>query len=191
MNESLLTTFLTSDSSSPHQANAAVAKGFTGYFANLIGVSITVFQPYSTISSPSPDIVYNTTYYAVSFQQQTFDARNGRMLLSEGMSGFGITIDWLAPIFIFVLCLILMLGTSESTMVQNISMGVYLVLILFIIIAGATQVNKRNYSPYFPYGVSGVFFGASNVFFSFVGFDMVRPFSWYLLVRPRHLIVPV
>lgn len=57
---------------------------------------------------------------------------------------------------------------------QNCSMCIYLILILFIIIAGGTQVQRVNFDPYFPYEVSGVFFGASNVFFSFVGFDMVR-----------------
>jgi APA family basic amino acid/polyamine antiporter len=94
------------------------------------------------------------------------------MLLSS-MEGFGITIDWLAPLFIMSLCLILLLGTSEGTLAQNISMGVYLILISFIVIAGGAQVNNENFAPYFPYGSSGVFFGASSIFFSFVGFDMV------------------
>jgi hypothetical protein len=41
----------------------------------------------------------------------------------------------------------------QSTLVQNISVLIYLVLILFIIVAGATQVDNSNYVPFAPYGI--------------------------------------
>lgn len=34
-------------------------------------------------------------------------------------------------------------------------------------------MDSANYSPFLPYGTSGVFAGASIVFFSFIGFDTV------------------
>jgi amino acid transporter len=39
--------------------------------------------------------------------------------------------------------------------------------------AGCSEIEKDNYTPFLPYGSSGVFAGASIVFFSFIGFDTV------------------
>ncbi|KAG1661746.1 hypothetical protein FOA52_004805 [Chlamydomonas sp. UWO 241] len=126
-------------------ANAAVAKGFSGYFAALFGIDPTVFTPYA---------------YQLAGEPGAAD-------------GFRIEINWLAPLFLAVLTGVLLLGTSQSTLVQNCSVAVYLVLIAFIIFAGASQVDNSNYTPFTPYGISGIFKGASSIFFSFVGFDMV------------------
>lgn len=50
---------------------------------------------------------------------------------------------------------------------------VNLCCIAFVLLAGSAEVDTANYSPFLPYGVSGVFSGASIVFFSFIGFDTV------------------
>ena len=42
---------------------------------------------------------------------------------------------------------------AQSTMVQNVSVCVYLVLISFIIFAGASQVDQANYTPFAPFGI--------------------------------------
>ena len=63
-------------------------------------------------------------------------------------------INWLALLFIIFLTALLMLGTSEGTIMQNCSMAVYLVLISFIIFGGASQVDQANYTPYAPFGIN-------------------------------------
>lgn len=127
-------------------ANAAVAKGFSGYFANMIGVDQSVFKPLTVVVVEE----------------------------SSSGGGFVIEIDWLAPLMILCLTGIMLLGTKESTWVQNITVFIYMGLISFIIIAGATRVDNSNYSPFTgTYGIAGIFNGASSVFWSFVGFDMV------------------
>jgi len=126
-------------------ANAAVGKGFSGYFCSLTGINPVIFTP----------ITYD-------FIKPTAD-----------FAGFGIEINWLSLLFIGVLTVMMLFGTSESTLVQNISVLIYLVLILFIIVAGATQVDNSNYVPFAPYGIDGVFKGVTSIYFSYVGFDMV------------------
>mmetsp|Transcript_7631 Transcript_7631/g.14970 ORF Transcript_7631/g.14970 Transcript_7631/m.14970 type:complete len:524 (-) Transcript_7631:138-1709(-) len=88
-----------------------------------------------------------------------------------------LSVEWLSILMVSFLTIVMLLGSRESAIVQNCSMTIYLVAILFIIIAGATKVDSSNYKPYTPYSASGVFAGASNVFFSFIGFDMVASMS--------------
>ena len=48
-------------------------------------------------------------------------------------------------------------------------------VVIFIIIAGLSQAEKSNftYGGWAPFGVRGVFNGASLVFFSYIGFDAI------------------
>lgn len=48
-----------------------------------------------------------------------------------------------------------------------------LVIIVLILILGFIKANPKNLTPFLPYGVRGIFDGASFVFFSFIGFDAV------------------
>lgn len=77
------------------------------------------------------------------------------------------------PAFIMVLLIafILTRGTSESKVVNNILVGVKLLIILLFLVVSFRDINVANLHPFYPYGVSGVFTGASAVFFSFLGFD--------------------
>ncbi|MCO5605064.1 hypothetical protein L7F22_059242 [Adiantum nelumboides] len=46
-------------------------------------------------------------------------------------------------------------------------------ILLFVIIAGLTQADPSNMTPFLPYGVRGVFKAASVLFFAYLGFDAV------------------
>ena len=77
-------------------------------------------------------------------------------------------------VVVILLCTILLLcGVKESALVNNVMTTLNLCLILFIIIAGATYVDPANWTPFAPYGASGVIQGAATVFFAYVGFDTV------------------
>jgi len=51
------------------------------------------------------------------------------------------------------------------------------VIIIFVVIVGATLVNPQNWEDFAPFGIAGIFEGAGIVFFSYVGFDMVANFA--------------
>lgn len=67
----------------------------------------------------------------------------------------------------------LCLGVSTSAKF-NIAMTLLNVgVILFVVLLGVWSVNVANYTPFLPFGFSGVLLGTGTVFFSFVGFDAV------------------
>ena len=53
------------------------------------------------------------------------------------------------------------------------SILVALAAIVAFVIAAAPHANPDNLSPFTPFGIRGVFSGASIVFFSYMGFDAV------------------
>lgn len=107
--------------------------------------------------------------------------------LSEFMRGFNLSVpDWLlalpvgplhvnvaAVILIFLLTVLLCLGIKESARFNGVMVLIKLAVVLFVIFAGIPWVQPENWTPFFPFGVSGVFQGAALIFFAYIGFDAV------------------
>lgn len=82
---------------------------------------------------------------------------------------------------ILLLTALLVRGTSESSLFNNIIVAIKVTVVLMVIFFGAAHVNAANWTPLIPenagefgvYGWSGVARGASVVFFAYVGFDSV------------------
>lgn len=71
---------------------------------------------------------------------------------------------------IILITVILTRGT-ESRWINNTLVIIKLSIVSLFIIISLTDINVKNWHPFFPYGLSGVFTGASTVFFTFLGFD--------------------
>lgn len=107
--------------------------------------------------------------------------------LSEFMRGFNLSVpDWLlafpigplqvnvaAVVLIFLLTALLCLGIKESARFNGVMVLVKLAVVLFVIFAGIPWVQPENWTPFFPFGVNGVFQGAALIFFAYIGFDAV------------------
>lgn len=76
-----------------------------------------------------------------------------------------------AVIMIMLVTLMLTRGTSESKVLNNILVIVKLSIILLFVVVSFADIQTKNWSPFLPYGTTGVFAGASTVFFAFLGFD--------------------
>jgi APA family basic amino acid/polyamine antiporter len=112
----------------------------------------------------------------------------------------GVEVDWGAIVVIAALTVVLVLGIKLSSRVSTIITSIKLLVVLFVIILGATYIKAANYSPFIPpaeppkagasglessllsllvgsegstYGGFGLLAGASLVFFAFIGFDAV------------------
>lgn len=89
----------------------------------------------------------------------------------------GVFFDLLAFLVIIVIGILLSLGIKESTRVNNIMVLVKVAVVVLFIIVGVFYVKPDNWTPFLPFGVSGVITGASTVFFAYIGFDAVSTAS--------------
>jgi APA family basic amino acid/polyamine antiporter len=106
-----------------------------------------------------------------------------------------------AVVIALVLMVVLMLGIKLSSVINQVVVAIKVAAITAVIVAGIGYISASNYSPFIPesapveeggggfmdqtliswllgidpavYGVAGVIAGASVVFFSFIGFDIV------------------
>jgi len=78
-----------------------------------------------------------------------------------------------AILIIAAITALLTRGVSESAKFNNVIVGIKLVVILLFICIGVFHVHPANWTPFMPYGWSGVFKGAAIIFFAYIGFDAV------------------
>ncbi|KAJ8441700.1 hypothetical protein Cgig2_019087 [Carnegiea gigantea] len=64
-------------------------------------------------------------------------------------------------------------STKGSSRFNYIASIVHIFIVLFIIIAGLTKADTKNYASFVPYGSRGVFQASAVLFFAYVGFDAV------------------
>ncbi len=78
-----------------------------------------------------------------------------------------------AVLIILAVTALLILGTSQSTMVNNVIVFIKLGVIIFFLIVGFGHINAANWNPFLPFGVGGILRGASIIFFAYIGFDQI------------------
>jgi APA family basic amino acid/polyamine antiporter len=89
------------------------------------------------------------------------------------IAGIPIIFNFLAVAIVAFITWILVLGAKESARVNNIMVAIKLVILFFFIYVGAKYVKPENWSPFMPNGFSGVWTGASLIFFAYIGFDAI------------------
>ena len=78
-----------------------------------------------------------------------------------------------AMLIVLGIMVLLVIGVRESARFNAAMVTVKLAAVLFFILAGVTYVKPENWSPFAPYGWSGIMTGAAVVFFAYIGFDAV------------------
>lgn len=110
-----------------------------------------------------------TSYFATLCGHQPDDFRIIVNSLAEGY-------NHLDPIAIGV-CLIVSIiacnSTKASSRINYIASVIHVLILLFIIIAGLIHADKKNFTPFMPFGPRGVFKASAVLFFAYTGFDAV------------------
>ncbi|MFN4017710.1 MAG: amino acid permease [Reyranella sp.] len=135
---------------------AAVAVGWSGYFTGTL----------ASIGIVIPPELSNSTGQAVQ--------------LADGTTATAIANLPAAAIVAF-LTILLVRGTRESALVNNLMVTLKLIVILAFIGLGLGHISAANWHPFVPpnagtfgtFGWSGVLHGASVVFITYIGFDAV------------------
>jgi APA family basic amino acid/polyamine antiporter len=65
------------------------------------------------------------------------------------------------------------IGIKESARFNNVIVVLKVITLCFFVAVGAFYVKPANWKPFFPGGLSGVWTGASLIFFAYIGFDAV------------------
>src|SRR6266567_376205 len=78
-----------------------------------------------------------------------------------------------AMIIILLITGLLIVGTSESSRVNNIIVAIKLAVILFFLVAGFGHISPANWNPFLPFGAGGILRAASIIFFAYIGFDQI------------------
>ncbi len=109
--------------------------------------------------------------YIVDLLKGAFGIVLPKALTSSPFSGGFINLP--AVLIILAVTALLILGTSQSTMVNNVIVFVKLAVIVFFLIVGFGHINAANWNPFLPFGVGGILRGASIIFFAYIGFDQI------------------
>lgn len=85
----------------------------------------------------------------------------------------GTYIDVPAIIIILLITLLLTQGVKKSARFNAIMVIIKIAVVLLFIAVGVWYVEPANWTPFMPFGFSGVATGAATVFFAYIGFDAV------------------
>ena len=150
-------------------ASASVAHGWSKYFQNFLSI-FGVHVPPLLAAAPFD-----------------YDPSKGAFIAT------GSLFDLPALIIVAILTVVLVVGIRESTRFNNAMVMVKLAIVLLVIGVGVFYIDTANWSPFAPYGWSGLSFfgkpvlgevgadgapvgmlaGAAMIFFAYIGFDSV------------------
>ena len=89
------------------------------------------------------------------------------------IAGIPIIFNALAVFIVALITWLLVIGVKESAIMNNIMVGIKLIILFFFIYAGIKYVKPENWTPFMPNGFNGVWTGASLIFFAYIGFDAI------------------
>jgi APA family basic amino acid/polyamine antiporter len=85
----------------------------------------------------------------------------------------GSLINLPAALIVLLIMVLLVIGIRESARFNAVMVAIKIAAVLFFLVAGIWYVDPGNWTPFMPYGWSGVMTGAAVVFFAYIGFDAV------------------
>ncbi|XP_057971348.1 cationic amino acid transporter 1 [Malania oleifera] len=110
-----------------------------------------------------------TSYFATLCNHDPDDFR----IIVHGMNPDYGHLDPIAVVVISVICVLAVLSTKGSSRFNYLASIFHIFIIVFIIVAGFTKADLKNYTPFAPFGARGIFQASAVLFFAYVGFDAV------------------
>ncbi|MFI1971804.1 amino acid permease [Streptomyces cinnamoneus] len=108
-------------------------------------------------------------------------------MLGAPGTGDGHRIDLFAAVLCLLIAYLLTMGIKNAARFETIVVGLKVLVVLLVIVVGFFHINTANYSPFFPFGVSGAFTGAATVFFAVFGYDAMSTAAEESKDAQRHM----
>ncbi|MFY9823726.1 MAG: amino acid permease [Thermoanaerobaculia bacterium] len=154
-------------------SSATVADGWSGYFQSVLNV----------FGWKLP--------HAIAGPVVNYDPQLGRLVAT------GSYVNLPSVVIVLLLTAVLVVGIRESASFNTVLVGIKLAAVLFVIGVGMFYVNRANWHPFAPFGLTGLqafghtllgrsdaggkplgmLAGAALAFFSYIGFDSVSTHS--------------
>jgi basic amino acid/polyamine antiporter, APA family len=93
------------------------------------------------------------------------------LINAPGVKGGAVNLP--AMLIIGAITMLLIVGVKESAKFNNIIVGIKVIVVLMFLAIGIFHITPSNWTPFMPYGFSGVVKGAAIVIFAYLGFDAV------------------
>ncbi|WP_024800660.1 amino acid permease [Nocardia sp. BMG51109] len=108
-------------------------------------------------------------------------------MLGAPGTGDGHYVDLFAALLCLLIAFMLTRGIKAAARFETVVVGIKIVVVLVVIVAGAFYIDSGNYTPYFPFGFGGAVTGASTVFFAVFGYDAMSTAAEESVDAKRHL----
>jgi APA family basic amino acid/polyamine antiporter len=153
--------------------NVAVAIAWAAYFHQLcegIGLAIPAWlsvdyrsaaQAASAVAAAGGTV---DPYYALAYEA---------WVQHPVIAGIPLIFNFLAVAIVMLVTWLLVVGVKESARANNIMVAIKLLILFFFVYSGIKYVKPEHWSPFMPNGFSGVWVGASLIFFAYIGFDAI------------------
>jgi basic amino acid/polyamine antiporter, APA family len=157
-------------------AGSTVAVGWSGYFNSLLK-DFGIIIPKEIASAPL-DVIDSETKRAIL-------SNNSATLIEKFLAFLNLKLtgsyfNFPAVLVIFLVGIVLLIGISESAIVNNIIVIIKVLVLLIFIVVGFGKIDPSNWTPFIPpsegfgeYGITGILRAAGVVFFAYIGFDAV------------------
>lgn len=108
-------------------------------------------------------------------------------MLGAPGTGPGHQVDLFAAVLCLLIAYLLTLGIKNAARFETIVVGLKVLVVIVVIAVGFFHIKGANYTPFFPFGVSGAFTGAATVFFAVFGYDAMSTAAEESKDAQRHM----
>ncbi|MEE1754518.1 amino acid permease [Streptomyces sp. SP18CS02] len=108
-------------------------------------------------------------------------------MLGAPGTGEGHQVDLFAAVLCLLIAYLLTLGIKNAARFETVVVVLKVLVVLLVIVVGFFHIDTSNYTPFFPFGVSGAFTGAATVFFAVFGYDAMSTAAEESKDAQRHM----
>ncbi|MET8746045.1 amino acid permease [Streptomyces sp. NPDC004728] len=110
-----------------------------------------------------------------------------KWMLGAPGTGDGHKVDLFASLLCLLVAYLLTLGIRNAARFETVVVVLKVLVVLLVIGVGVFHINTANYTPFFPFGISGAFTGAATVFFAVFGYDAMSTAAEESKDAQRHM----